>query len=192
MNRNSELNRSQLTFDQSTEVQALHSKERRIISIGLVLVILVTIQDFFEDLTQGQAWFYVLADIFYMLVMFSLLAYIWRHAPLSLKKRNMMLTQEIIKQHSDAESWRNKASELLQGLGSMINQQFTEWGLSIAEKEIALLILKGLSLKEIAAMRETSERTVRQQATQIYTKAKVSNRAELSAFFLEDLLLPID
>ena len=192
MNKNSELNRSHLTYDQSVEIEEMHSKERRIISAGLVIVILVTIQDFFEDMQQGQAWFYVLGDIFYMLVMLGLLAYIWRHAPLTLKKRNLMLTQEVIKQHSDAKSWRNRASELLQGLGSMINQQFTEWGLSLAEKEIALLILKGLSLKEIAAMRDTSERTVRQQATQIYTKARVSNRAELSTFFLEDLLLPID
>ncbi len=39
-------------------------------------------------------------------------------------------------------------------------------------------------------MRESSERTVRQQARAIYGKANLSGRAALSAFFLEDLLLP--
>lgn len=40
-------------------------------------------------------------------------------------------------------------------------------------------------------MRRTSERTVRQQALSVYRKAKLAGRAELSAFFLEDLLAPV-
>jgi DNA-binding NarL/FixJ family response regulator len=38
--------------------------------------------------------------------------------------------------------------------------------------------------------RATSETTIRQQALAIYRKAGVRNRSDLSAFFLEDLLLP--
>ena len=41
----------------------------------------------------------------------------------------------------------------------------------------------------IANLRATSERTVRQRAKDVYRKAGLSGRAELSAFFLEDLLL---
>jgi hypothetical protein len=44
--------------------------------------------------------------------------------------------------------------------------------------------------RDIAQARGTSERTVRQQALALYRKAGVAGRAELSAFFLEDLLLP--
>lgn len=54
----------------------------------------------------------------------------------------------------------------------------------------ALLLLKGLSHKVIAEVRATSERTVRQQALAVYRKAGLAGRAELAAFFLEDLLLP--
>jgi len=36
------------------------------------------------------------------------------------------------------------------------------------------------------------ERTVRQHAVAVYRKSGLSGRAELSAFFLEDLLLPVD
>ncbi|MEE4298884.1 MAG: LuxR C-terminal-related transcriptional regulator, partial [Pseudomonadales bacterium] len=70
-----------------------------------------------------------------------------------------------------------------------IEAQFRGWGLSTAEAEIGMLLLKGLSLKEIAALRETSERTVREQARAVYRKAGLAGRAELSAYFLEDLLV---
>jgi len=55
---------------------------------------------------------------------------------------------------------------------------------------VALFLIKGISLKEVAELRGTSEKTVRHQASTIYAKAALNNRAELSAFFLEDLLLP--
>lgn len=56
---------------------------------------------------------------------------------------------------------------------------------------MALLLLKGLSHKEVAAIRATSERTVREQARSLYAKAGLTGRAALSAFFLEDLIAPI-
>lgn len=79
---------------------------------------------------------------------------------------------------------------MLRGLGAAIDAQFERWGLSSAEREVALLLLKGLAHKEIADVRGTSEKTVRQQALSAYRKAGLTGRAELSAFFLEDLLLP--
>jgi DNA-binding NarL/FixJ family response regulator len=54
---------------------------------------------------------------------------------------------------------------------------------------VALLLLKGLSFKEIAQVRNASERTVRQQALAVYAKSGLGGRAELAAFFLEDLLV---
>jgi len=56
------------------------------------------------------------------------------------------------------------------------------------EKEIVDLIAEGLSNKEIAARRRTSERTVRQQARVVYQKSGLSGRSELAAFFLGGLL----
>ena len=93
---------------------------------------------------------------------------------------------------ADLTRWRGEAQELLQGLGAAIDQQFRRWDLTSAECEVALLILKGLSYKEAAEARGTTERTVRHQALSIYRKAKLKGRAEMAAFFLEDLLLPLD
>src|SRR5213593_86931 len=42
----------------------------------------------------------------------------------------------------------------------------------------------------VADLRQTSERTVRQQALAIYRKSGLNGRSDLAAFFLEDLLLP--
>jgi len=89
------------------------------------------------------------------------------------------------------ERWRSEARTLLNGLGEAIDAQFSRWNLTEAEREVALLLLKGLSLKEIAAVRASTERTVRAQARSLYSKAGLTGRAALSAFFLEDLLAPI-
>ena len=90
------------------------------------------------------------------------------------------------------QRWRTESRSLLNGLGEAIEVQFTRWNLTEAEREVALLLLKGLSHKEVATVRAVSERTVREQARSIYTKAGLTGRAALSAFFLEDLLAPIE
>jgi DNA-binding CsgD family transcriptional regulator len=90
------------------------------------------------------------------------------------------------------QRWRSEARTYLHGLGEAIETQFGRWNLTDAEREVALLLLKGLSQKEIATVRAVSERTVREQARSVYAKAGLTGRAALSAFFLEDLLAPIE
>ena len=53
---------------------------------------------------------------------------------------------------------------------------------------MAHLMLKGLRLKDIAGARNTSDRTVRQQAQAIYRKAGLDGRTDLAAYFLESVL----
>ena len=62
--------------------------------------------------------------------------------------------------------------------------------MTAAEREVGLLILKGLSHKEIASLRATTEATVRQQAQAIYRKAGLPGKTAFSAYFLEDLFSP--
>jgi len=90
----------------------------------------------------------------------------------------------------ERDLWRRRAEKLLRGLGEEIDAQLRRWALTPAEREIALLLLKGYGHKEIGALLERSERTVRQHAVAVYRKSGLAGRAELSAFFLEDLLLP--
>lgn len=73
-------------------------------------------------------------------------------------------------------------------LSQVISHQFDDWQLTTSEKDVGWLLLKGLSLKEIAAIRKTLEKTVRQQASSIYKKAALSGRHAFSAWFIEDAL----
>jgi DNA-binding CsgD family transcriptional regulator len=93
---------------------------------------------------------------------------------------------------AQGQRWRAEARSHLIGLGEAIEAQFSRWNLTAAERDVALLLLKGLSLKEIATIRASSERTVREQARALYAKAGLTGRAALSAFFLEDLSAPIE
>jgi DNA-binding NarL/FixJ family response regulator len=106
-------------------------------------------------------------------------------------KEQLQMMRDLEAARIKGESWRSEARPHLNGLGEAINLQFLSWNLTEAEKEVALLLLKGLSSKEIAAVRASSERTVREQARCVYLKSGLSGRVSLSAFFLEDLLLPI-
>ncbi len=108
------------------------------------------------------------------------------------REEQLTLIRDLEVARAQGQRWRSEARTLLNGLGEAIDAQFTRWNLTEAEREVALLLLKGLSLKEIAAVRATSERTIRAQARALYTKAGVTGRAALSAFFLEDLLAPIE
>jgi len=102
------------------------------------------------------------------------------------------LRERLATSSADAERWAREARNLIEGLSSAIDEQLARWHLSAAEKDIALLLLKGLEHKEIAALRGVSETTVRQQARSLYRKAGLAGRHELAAFFLEDLLGPRD
>jgi DNA-binding NarL/FixJ family response regulator len=71
-----------------------------------------------------------------------------------------------------------------------VDEQFRDWQLTPAERDVALMLLKGYGHKEVAALTGRSERTVRQHAVAVYQKSGLQGRAELAGFFLEDLVLP--
>jgi len=108
------------------------------------------------------------------------------------REEQLTLLRDLEVARLQGQRWRNESRALLAGLGEAIDAQFSRWNLTEAERDVALLLLKGFSLKEAAAIRTTTERTIRAQARAIYSKAGLTGRASLSAFFLEDLLAPLD
>lgn len=114
----------------------------------------------------------------------------WQSRERELEAEAAALAKQLEATEQEAYRWKREAGELLAGLGIAIDAQFERWGLTPAEREVALLLLKGLSHKEIANVRGVGEATVRQQAQGMYRKAGLSSRNDLAAFFLEDLLLP--
>ncbi len=94
----------------------------------------------------------------------------------------------INKKENELKKTKRANEALLAGIYQKIIAKFLEWQFTKTEIEIALLLIKGFSIKEIANLRGNSDRTISEHARSIYHKAKVIGRAELAAFFLEDIL----
>lgn len=160
--------------------------------IGMILAIMAGgIVDLILDAPTTLLSFHVLFEITFVLLCLGTAIFLWRAG--SQSARSLQSTRQALASHqSELDEWRLRAQRLLLGLGVEIDRQMRTWGLSPAEREVALLLLKGYSTKEIATHLEKSERTVRQQCSAVYKRSGLGGRAELSAFFLEDLLLPIE
>jgi len=133
--------------------------------------------------------FHVLFELGMLSVSLVAVAYLWlgwQDADRALEGTRAALAARGL----ERDAWRARAETLLRGLGEEIDRQFRAWDLTPVEGETALLLLKGFGHKEIAVLQEKSERTVRQHAVAVYRKSGLAGRAQLSAYFLEDLLLP--
>jgi DNA-binding CsgD family transcriptional regulator len=138
--------------------------------------------DLMVDYGEGAGWVHIAIELVVLLAAAGGIGLLtWRLGG---------VTTDLAEARAAAARWRAESRDLIAGLSIAIEAQFRRWELSKAEGEVALLLLKGMSHKEIARMRDTSERTVREQARAVYRKSALSGRAGLSAFFLEDLLLP--
>lgn len=73
-------------------------------------------------------------------------------------------------------------------LADLIEEHFDLWGLTPAERDVAMMAIKGLAIADIARLRGTAEGTVKAQSNAIYTKAGVSGRSQLLSIFIEELL----
>ena len=170
-------------------VRGLQGAERAVIAAVLALIALLAGLDLLVDQREGVTAWHLLAEGTVVgvagLGAFHLLRGAWR-----LRKRLDMQDRDFLAFRRQAEAWRNDSRKYVDGLSRSIDLQLDRWTLSAAEKEVAFLLLKGFSLRDIAQARGTSEKTARVQSSAIYAKSGLAGRSELSAFFLEDLLPP--
>lgn len=146
------------------------------------------IQDVIREYQRGEILSHLYFELIVAMISVGWIYYLWRE---NFRKADKLenLRVHIDQLTQESQNWKKQNSRLIHGLSESIQGQLLEWGLTAAEREVALLLLKGLSFKEIAEIRSTSEKTTRQQALMIYQKSKLPGRAELSAFFFEDLLM---
>jgi len=98
-----------------------------------------------------------------------------------------LLERQLEAGNAERDQWKRNAERLLADLSAAIGGQFDAWNLTDAERETALMLLRGYSHKRIAKLTARSERTVRQHAVAVYRKSGLAGRAELAAFFMEGL-----
>jgi DNA-binding CsgD family transcriptional regulator len=164
-------------------------KLRLILVVALVSIIVGGTIDLVMDQPENWLSFHVIFEttmIAGALVMATTLWLGWARTARSVDE----LRRSLETRQSERDAWRSSAEQALEGMGRAIDAQFEAWQLTAAEREVALLLLKGYSHKAIGKDTHRSPQTVRQHAAVVYKKAGLGGRAELAAFFLEDLMLP--
>ena len=75
----------------------------------------------------------------------------------------------------------------------VLQAHFDGWTLTPAQRDVALLAVKGLTNAEIAEIRNTKEGTIKAQLNAVYAKAGVSGRSQFIGLFVEELMAsPLD
>ena len=154
----------------------------------LTVVVIGNLGDVIYDYQEGASTAHILMELGIAILSFALISSltvgIWRQS-----RSNIRLKAELESVSSNGDQRLPPAlASARHELALVLKQQFETWSLTQTEREVAMLLLKGLSFKEIASVRDTMEKTVRQQASAIYKKADVSGRHSFSAWFIEDLL----
>ncbi|MEX2584847.1 MAG: LuxR C-terminal-related transcriptional regulator [Balneolaceae bacterium] len=167
----------------------MNRKERWTIAAILTAVAVLATVDIFNDYFEGVALWHLSIEISVAVVAVAGVFYLIRGR---LRLQHTLAKEKQFSKNVEveAEKWKRVSKIYTEGLSVEIDNQLNRWGLTTAEKMVAFLLIKGLSNKEIAKVKGTSVQTVRTQTNAIYTKSGLSGRSELSAFFLEDLLLP--
>ena len=175
----------------TAELEGVNARLRGILAVALVSIVAGGTADLLLDRPTTWLSFHTVFETLMiagaLLMATTLWLGWWRSAQSTVSLRDSLEAQRL-----DRDAWKASAEAALEGLGRAIDAQFTSWHLTPTEREVALMLLKGYGHKEIAALTRRSERTVRQHAGVVYEKAGIAGRAELAAFFLNDLMLPED
>jgi DNA-binding CsgD family transcriptional regulator len=158
-----------------------------VLILVFAIVVIASGADLVADLSHGADTEHMVKEAFIVgLSMLAIAWLMWGQHRQRLEIRS--LQQELEAANNSQLQPKKYVLEARKKLGNVVSQQFSEWLLTGSETEVGWLLLKGLSLKEIALLRNTQEKTVRQQASSIYKKAGVSGRHAFSAWFIEDIL----
>lgn len=179
-----------VVVENQSRIEMKQSGRLRTVMVAvLVLMVVAGVGDLIMDAPRNWLSLHVAFELMMVSAAAVGLVALWL-AWWGARQEVMELERSLDEQTADRDAWRLSAETALEGLGRAIDEQFDVWKLTPAEREVALLLLKGRSHKAIGQITGRSERTVRQHAATVYEKAGLAGRAELAAFFLEDVMLP--
>ncbi len=165
----------------------MHKKFIILVVLFLIVIAGFNLLDIYTDTQMNAPLFHLIEEVVVTLITVVLITMLL----LQLKKSTTKFNELKIELNS-MESLLLKQSKTMrknrEAYSKIIHKQFIEWSFSNSEKETAYMLLKGLSLKEIAELRGVKEKSVRQQSSNLYTKANLEGRHQLSAWFFEDFV----
>ena len=158
-----------------------------VIAAALGLIMVLNAMDVVTDIGLGVPRWHIIQES--MIVLASGLGFVYllwemRRRTVELRSLSNTLTEADRKLQDITE----EMARARHSFAETIQRQFQDWDLTVSEQQVAMLLLKGLSFREVAVVRETREKTVRQQASAIYAKSGLEGRHAFAAWFLEDFL----
>lgn len=157
----------------------------------IALFLVLSVADIFREYNSGESLHHLTFEIFVCVSATIWSLYLW----LKWLTTRELLQSEIklkLELNNEYVEWKKRSSRMSHDLHESISKQFESWNLTPTETQVAFLLLRGLAFKEIADVRNSSEKTIRNHATNIYYKSGLPGRTELFAFFFEDLLKTSD
>jgi len=152
-----------------------------------LIVIITSISYFFADMGRGANILHILQEATVSVFSLSLLLMLLWNAKVTTRRN-----AQLLKERDQAIIYSMQASKELisakRHFGEEIVKQFSRWGLTDSESDIALFTLKGYSAKEIANFRNASDKTVRNQLTSVYKKSATTSKVSFIAWFMEGSL----
>ena len=177
-------------FESAQHGSAMRIPWRRALFVVFTLCVLgISAAEIVSEIAAGESLAEMIDDLALFLVSAVIIAlFVYEHV---MQQRDL---RELQGQLNKARGQLARLDENSQKLASqyrdIMQRQFDAWSLTSSEQEVVLAMLKGLSFREVAQLRNTKEKTVRQQAAAVYKKAGVAGRHELAAWFFEDMLEP--
>lgn len=167
--------------------QVITSTPLRSLLLPFCILVMLFLVDMIWDSSEQISYLHFITDGLIIGSFVYLVINVWQRYRNDAALHHQTVTK-LSQSNRKIKTQSQQIEKLREGITQHIQQVFQDWKLTQAERDIALLIIKGYSLDEIAQFRHKSERTVRDQAATIYRKAKVKNRVELTAYFIEDLI----
>jgi len=154
-----------------------------IIAILLFLFIFIA-YDTYVDYISSAGSIHIFTEVMLLITTFAFFVTTLRKYIAKSEDRSNELVQ-LKREYKDV---KQKLSHYKKDIHEFLKINFIEWKLTKSEKDIALLLFKGCTGKEISEIRTTNYQTVRTQISSIYRKAKVKNHNQFMATLMEDLL----
>lgn len=159
----------------------------KIIALLLVLIIMFKLGDLYVDFVNHVQTSHLIQEMALIALSLGIFIFLVRDIK-SRSQHAQYLSKQLKLSKEKAEGLSKKVIETKTQFFEAIEEQFTQWNLTSTEKEVALLLVKGLSNYEIAEVRGKSEKTISHQVSAVYKKANVNGRHELAALFFEELI----
>lgn len=144
------------------------------------------VYDELNDLDQGESPLTVWMEILIVCSSLTFVFYITRMLYKNQQQQKEM-KQTLVQVRQQLHSSNQRLQQGKEAFRSTIKWQLDEWQLTPTQQDIAILLLKGMDIREIAETRHVQEKTVRNHLSAIYEKSGLPGRHVFCAWFFEGL-----